>query len=141
MPTNAVTLREPAYCKESESSTPAKSPSYDWSLIAPYTNLFSLIANHYREWNDSFAWEDLGQIPADHGIHFYERRLEKIDTMLESDYTYGNYSEAEKEMYISYPLGKIVISYLGMVLFSYILLSLLCILCTGRFFRKHQVGR
>lgn len=82
--------------KEAESSTPAEPPSYDWSLIAPYANLFSLIANHYREWNDSFAWEDLGQIPAEHGIHFYERRLEKIDTMLESDYTYGNYSEAEK---------------------------------------------
>ena len=45
------------------------------------------------------------------------------------------------KMYISYPLGDKVISYLGMILISYSLLAVLCVLCTGRFFRSHQVGR
>jgi len=76
-----------------------ESEGYCWPLIAPYTNLFSLIANHYREWNDHFIWEDLGEIDVDNGLHFYERRLEKIDTLLEGDYTYGNYTEAEKNFW------------------------------------------
>lgn len=70
--------------------------SYNWPAIAPSSTLYSLIANHYREWNDQFTWEDLGSISTDGGIHFYERRLEKIETLLTSNYSYGNYTETEK---------------------------------------------
>lgn len=74
-----------------------ESESYSWSLIAPFSNLYSLIANHYREWNEHFEWEDLRDISTDGpGLGFYERRLEKIDVLLESDYSYGNYTEGEK---------------------------------------------
>lgn len=91
-----LNLRQEPGQEAADTDGSRETSSYSWTLIAPYTNLFSLIANHYRAWNDQFTWEDLGQIPVTGGIHFYERRLEKIDAMLESDYTYGNYTEAEK---------------------------------------------
>lgn len=72
---------------------------YLWSLIGPYSNLFSLIADNYREWNAHFAWEDLAEIPTEGGVHFYERRMEKTDNMLEADYTWGTYSLAEKDFW------------------------------------------
>ena len=75
--------------------------AYLWSLIGPYSNLYSLIAIHYREWNDElFTWEDLAGIPTENGLHFYERRLEKIDNMLNAEYSYGNYTRAEKEFWM-----------------------------------------
>lgn len=70
---------------------------YDYSLIASKRNLFALIAANYTEFNDSWGWEDLKHISTDNGIGFYERRIEKIKTLLNADYTYGNYTEPEKE--------------------------------------------
>ena len=80
-----------------------KNPSedeYDYSLIADKTNLFALIAGNYTEFNDQWGWADLNDISTDHGIGFYERRMEKIKTLLNADYSYGNYTESEKEYWI-----------------------------------------
>ena len=79
-----------------------KNPSeeYDYSLIASKSNLFALIAGNYTEFNDQWGWEDLNDISTDHGIGFYERRMEKIKTLLNADYSYGNYTESEKEYWL-----------------------------------------
>ena len=80
-----------------------KNPSedeYDYSLIADKSNLFVLIAGNYTEFNDQWEWKDLNYISTDHGIGFYERRMEKIRTLLDADYSYGNYTEAEKEYWM-----------------------------------------
>lgn len=73
---------------------------YDFSIIAPNSNLYSLIASNYVEWNDNWGWEDLGKISTENGIGFYERRAEKIETLLNADYTYGNYTDIEKDYWI-----------------------------------------
>lgn len=73
---------------------------YDYSLIAPKRNLYSLIASNYVEWNDNWSWEDLGEISTENGIGFYERRTEKIETLLNADYSYGNYTDIEKDYWM-----------------------------------------
>lgn len=73
---------------------------YDYSLIAPKSNLFVLIADNYVEWNDNWDWETLRQISTENGIGFYERRIKKIETLLNADYTYGNYTDAEKNYWL-----------------------------------------
>lgn len=80
-----------------------KDPSedgYNYSLIADKRNLFALIAGNYTEFNAQWGWEDLNDISTDHGIGFYERRMEKIKTLLNADYSYGNYTESEKEYWL-----------------------------------------
>lgn len=80
-----------------------KNPSedgYDYSLIADKTNLFALIAGNYTEFNEQWGWAALNDISTDHGIGFYERRMEKIKTLLNADYSYGNYTESEKEYWL-----------------------------------------
>lgn len=72
----------------------------DYSLIAPKSNLFILIANNYTEWNDNWDWEILNQISTENGISFYERRIKKIENLLNADYTYGNYTDTKKNYWL-----------------------------------------
>ncbi len=73
---------------------------YDYSLIEAKVNLYSLIAANYAEWNDQWDWEDLNQITTEKGIHFYEKRLEKIETLLNAEYSFGNYTDYEKDYWL-----------------------------------------
>ena len=73
---------------------------YDYSLIADKRNLFALIAGNYAEFNEQWGWADLNDISTDNGIGFYESRMEKIKTLLNADYSYGNYTESEKEYWL-----------------------------------------
>ena len=73
---------------------------YDFALIHPKSNLFSLIAKNYTEWNEYMDYETLSIIPTDGGIGFYDRRMKKIESLLNADYTYGNYTESEKTYWL-----------------------------------------
>lgn len=65
----------------------------DYSLIAPKSNLFILIAENYTEWNDNWDWETLNQISTENGIGFYERRIEKIKVeSIHTPFTWGSRS-------------------------------------------------
>ena len=84
-------------------------PDKDYfSLIAPKSDLFSLIAANYTEWNANWDWEDLNKINTENGLGFYERRIEKIDNLLNSEYSFGNYTQTEKDYWLkkakSYPM-------------------------------------
>lgn len=74
---------------------------YDWELIEPQRNLFSCISRNYVEWNEQIDWENLNKINTEGGIGFYDRRIQKIETLLNAEYTYGNFSEAEKEYWLA----------------------------------------
>lgn len=73
---------------------------YAWWLISPKTKIFSIVCSNYSEWNEQWAWEDLASIDTRNGIGFYERRLEKIKNGLNMDYSYGNYTEKEKQFWM-----------------------------------------
>lgn len=75
---------------------------YEWDLIEPQRNLFSCISKNYVEWNKQYIdWENLKKINTEGGIGFYDRRIQKIETLLNAEYTYGNFSEAEKEYWLA----------------------------------------
>lgn len=71
-----------------------------FSIISTKTNLFSLIASNYTEWNANWSWEDLNKINTKNGIRFYERRIKKIDNLLNSEYSFGNYTQTEKDYWL-----------------------------------------
>lgn len=68
----------------------------DYSLIAPKSNLCALIASNYAESRGSWNWEDLKTIDTENGIGFYEKRMEKIASLLDTGDAGGDYTEAEK---------------------------------------------
>lgn len=71
-----------------------------FSLISPKANLFTLIAANYTEWNANWNWSDLNKIDTKNGIGFYQRRIQKIDNLLNSEYSFGNYTQAEKDYWL-----------------------------------------
>ncbi|MDE7283583.1 MAG: ABC transporter permease [Lachnospiraceae bacterium] len=74
---------------------------YDWEIIEPQRNLFSCISKNYADWNEQIDLENLIEINTEGGIGFYDRRMQKIETLLNAEYTYGNFSEAEKEYWMA----------------------------------------
>lgn len=63
--------------------------------------LVYLLGDMYTEKGDLVELEKLNKISADEGIQFYERRMEKISNYLNLDFSYGNYSEQEKEFWLN----------------------------------------
>lgn len=90
-----------AFIQEYQRQMAGNSYEYDWDLIEPQRNLFSCISRNYVEWNEQYIdWENLNKINTEGGIGFYDRRIQKIETLLNAEYTYGNFSEAEKEYWL-----------------------------------------
>ncbi|SFC29205.1 ABC-type multidrug transport system, ATPase component [Butyrivibrio sp. YAB3001] len=53
------------------------------------------------KWDESDgSLEDLNRISTVNGARFYENRVEKIDKVLNADYSYGNYTDKEKEYWL-----------------------------------------
>lgn len=63
-------------------------------------DLWNLIAGNYTEMNEYARMETLNDIGDNSGIHFYEARKEKIESYLNWDFTYGNYTQAEKDFWM-----------------------------------------
>ncbi len=89
-----------AFLQEYQRQIIGNPSGYSYSLIESKSNLFSLLAKNYTEWNEHFDWETLNKIPSEGGLAFYDRRMEKIETLLNADYSYGNYTEAEKQYWL-----------------------------------------
>lgn len=60
-----------------------------------------LLGDMYTEKGDFVELENINKIVTDGGIQFYERRMEKISNYLNLDFSYGNYSEKEKEFWLN----------------------------------------
>ena len=88
------------YLKEYQLKSKNNPDGYDLTLISTQGNLLSLIANNYTEWNDYWNWQILNNISTKEGIGFYERRMEKIENLLNTNYSFGNYTETEKSYWI-----------------------------------------
>lgn len=63
-------------------------------------DFWNLIAGNYTEMNEYVEMEILNDIGDNNGIHFYEARKEKIESYLNWDFTYGNYTQAEKDFWM-----------------------------------------
>ncbi|MCM1182380.1 MAG: ABC transporter permease subunit [Roseburia sp.] len=64
-------------------------------------DIFYFTARNYTDMRESIADRNALMEPAlADGAHFYEQRMKKITDYLNCDFSYGNYTEAEKEYWI-----------------------------------------
>lgn len=76
------------------------SPAYG-KYIQPYENINHLLRVAFAakgETSDFYAMDKLKSSDAD---DFYDRRMDKVDEYLNTNYSYGNYSESDKAYYIA----------------------------------------
>lgn len=65
------------------------------------SDLIWILCDNYMDMREYVSWNKINEIPTDGGIGFYQRRLEKISDFLNMDFSYGNYSDAEKEFWLT----------------------------------------
>lgn len=69
-------------------------------VIRPKTELMHILCRNYMDMGEEVDWERLNEISTEGGIQFYERRIEKVEEYLNMDFSFGNYSEAEKAFWL-----------------------------------------
>lgn len=80
----------------------AQANGVDYSLLGLHPGLYNVILENNTSFlKDYDNYEELQTIDTEHGIDFYGQRLRKIENRLNSDYTAGNYSEAEKTYWMN----------------------------------------
>lgn len=68
---------------------------------AKYGNLFHYLVQSYQPIGETnMKWDCLQHLDVSSGARFYERRIQRIRTYLNENFSYGNYSSAEKEYWI-----------------------------------------
>ncbi len=70
------------------------------NVLRPNYPMLNLISKNYTDMRDDTDFNVLNQIDTKNGIGFYERRIEKLSDYLNLDFSFGNYSEAEKEYWM-----------------------------------------
>ena len=70
-------------------------------VVAPIREILWVLCDNYMDAREKYVnWNIVNEIPTEGGIHFYERRIEKVEEFLNMDFTYGNYSEEEKAYWL-----------------------------------------
>lgn len=68
---------------------------------AKYGNLFHYLVKSYQLIGETDTkWDCLQHLDISSGASFYDRRIQRIVTYLNENFSYGNYSAAEKEYWI-----------------------------------------
>ncbi len=69
-------------------------------ILRPYRDFWNLVIDNYAEMNSYEDYDFLNNITAEDGSHFYEVRKEKLRSYLDKEFSYGNYTQAEKDFWI-----------------------------------------
>ena len=69
--------------------------------IQPYENINNLLRNAFSAKGETYDFYVMDKISSSDADAFYDRRMDKVDEYLNMDYSYGNYSESDKEYYIA----------------------------------------
>lgn len=71
-------------------------------IIRPLGDMFYFVSKNYTDMRSKNTDMDaLDKVDVSEGAHFYEHRMEKITDYLNMDFSYGNYTEAEKAYWIA----------------------------------------
>lgn len=70
-------------------------------MIRPMYDMLWVLCNNYTDIRGTFDWKTLNKIATENGIGFYKRRIEKVEIFLNTDFSFGNYSEAEKAFWLA----------------------------------------
>lgn len=70
-------------------------------IIRPMGDLFYFLSRNYTDQRESIIDRNiLNTVDLTDGSHFYDQRMKKITDYLNTDFSFGNYSSAEKEYWI-----------------------------------------
>ncbi len=69
--------------------------------IQPDSEIKFLIDMAFTPEGESYDYYALGTLALSEAENFYEKRLKKVEEYLNMDYSYGNYSESDKEYFIA----------------------------------------
>lgn len=120
-------------------------------VIRPLGDIFYFTAKNYTDMRENTIDESaLGRLDLTDGARFYEHRMEKITDYLNCDFSYGNYTEAEKAYWIekaentNIPFrwgDKSVMSNLWELVFVGVYLLFVVVICTSSVFSaEYETG-
>lgn len=71
-------------------------------LARHYDSMYYFVAKNYTDMRESHIQvNELNRVDLSNGAQFYEQRMRKIKDFLNMDFSYGNFSQAEKNFWIS----------------------------------------
>lgn len=113
-------------------------------IISPLGDMFYFVSKNYTDMRDSITdISAVSKVNLEDGAGFYEQRMEKIRDYLNMDFSYGNYTEAEKAYWLekaehtNVPFrwgGKAVMSIVWEYMFTGIYLWFVVVICTSSVF-------
>lgn len=120
-------------------------------VIRPLGDIFYFTAKNYTDMRENTLDKNaLGRLDLTDGARFYEHRMEKITDYLNCDFSYGNYTEAEKAYWIEkaentnipFKWGdKSVMSNLWELVFVGVYLLFVVVICTSSVFSaEYETG-
>lgn len=120
-------------------------------IIRPLGDIFYFTAKNYTDMRENtLDLSVLGRLDLTDGARFYEHRMEKITDYLNCDFSYGNYTEAEKAYWIekaentNIPFkwgAKSVMSNLWELVFVGVYLLFVVVICTSSVFSaEYETG-
>ena len=120
-------------------------------IIRPLGDIFYFTAKNYTDMRENtLDLSVLGRLDLTDGARFYEHRMEKITDYLNCDFSYGNYTEAEKAYWIEkaentnipFKWGdKSVMSNLWELVFVGVYLLFVVVICTSSVFSaEYETG-
>lgn len=69
-------------------------------IARPLGDIYYFLAKHYTPLGKRIDRTELDRVDLTDGARFYERRMDKITDYLNMDFSFGNYTEAEKSYWI-----------------------------------------
>lgn len=113
-------------------------------IIRPLGDMFYFVSKNYTDMrSENTDMDALDKVDVSEGAHFYEHRMEKITDYLNMDFSYGNYTEAEKAYWIAkasrtnVPFrwgSKRVMNQVGEMLFAGFYLWFVVVICVSSVF-------
>ncbi len=113
-------------------------------IIRPLGDMFYFVSKNYTDMRSKNTDMDaLDKVDVSEGAHFYEHRMEKITDYLNMDFSYGNYTEAEKAYWIAkagrtnVPFrwgSKSVMNQVGEMMFAGFYLWFVVVICVSSVF-------
>ncbi len=113
-------------------------------IIRPLGDMFYFVSKNYTDMRSkNMDMDALDKVDVSEGAHFYEHRMEKIRDYLNMDFSYGNYTEAEKAYWIAkagrtnVPFrwgSKSVMNQVGELSFTGFYLWLVVVICVSSVF-------
>ena len=113
-------------------------------IIRPLGDMFYFVSKNYTDMRSkNMDMDALDKVDVSEGAHFYEHRMEKITDYLNMDFSYGNYTEAEKAYWIAkasrtnVPFrwgSKRVMNQVGEMLFAGFYLWFVVVICVSSVF-------